>query len=370
MANNNDINTQVIEPDVTNENSVAEAAVEVPAVKTKKELKKERKEIKKHKKEVKKEAKKHSAKATRAYKVLVTVISLIVIASMIACSYFAITITMGIAPAISSGDDAQNGDNGNSSSSSSTPSNTPSSSTPSSTPSNSDKTEDSSSAAGDNGASGDANATTVLGSKAEVVEYYKTAHAKVLSEAKSVTRTYDNTTNYEGYLEVGGNSTLASVAQTLMDMFMKENTEPQVFSGSDIATNFPPTKNSCAGLTADMIGDYSVEESGNDYVITLKINSSKENPDLGEMSGNLVNIVESKTVEDAAAGFVSFTGLENRYFAPTLKATIDKDSGKISQIDIDTPSNMCFESATAMKIIKVNNVGLGLEYVQTWTVQW
>ena len=155
-----------------------------------------------------------------------------------------------------------------------------------------------------------------------------------------------------------------------MNTFMKEVTDPLVYSGADIATNFPPTKNSCAGLTADMIKEVDVKEEGDNYIITLVINSSMEQPDLGDYSGNLVNIVESKTVEEAAAGFVSFTGLENRYFAPTVKATINKTTGQMTALEADTPSYMCFESATVMKIITVKNVGIGLEYIQKWTVEW
>lgn len=369
MATNNDNNTQIIEPEVTEE-IAAVAEAEVPAVKTKKELKKERKEIKKHKKEVKKEARKHSAKATRAYNALVTIVSLIVIAAMLVCSFTAIKITKSLnstdTSSSASSDAAQDS---SSSSSASTPSNDSSASQ--STPSDSASSDTSADTSADaEGGESEGDATTPLGSKAEVVEYYKTAHAKVLSEAKSVTRTYDNTTNYNEYLEVGGNSTLASVAKQLMGMFMKENTEALNYTGSDIAANFPPTNNSCSGLTADMIGDYSVKEEGDNYIITLTLNSTEENPDLGDNSAHLVNIVATKTVEEAAAGFVSFTGPKNKYIAPTVTATVNKTSGQMTALELDTPSYMCFDSATVMKIITVDNVGIGLEYTQKWTIEW
>ena len=95
----------------TVETAAAEEVVaeEVAVAKTKKELKKERKEIKKHKKQVKKEAKLHSAKTTKLYNFLITVVSLVVIASMIVCMVSAVKITMnfGSAPvAEQNGDDA------------------------------------------------------------------------------------------------------------------------------------------------------------------------------------------------------------------------------------------------------------------------
>ena len=374
MSTNNDNNLEILDSEV--ETQVEDTVVEIaetpaiaaaPAVKTKKELKAERKAIKKHKKEVKMEALKHSAKAEKFMDIMTKVVSIIVIIAMLVCSFTAVKTVMnlnnatGTATTQPSGGEAATPDNSGAATTPSTPAQTPSDDT-AATP------DDSADApAADN--NGD-DATTPLGSKADVVEYFKTAHAKVLAEAKSVTRTYDNTVNYQDYLEVGGNSSLASVAKTLMNTFMKEVTDPLVYSGADIATNFPPTKNSCAGLTADMIKDVDVKEEGDNYIITLVINSSMEQPDLGDYSGNLVNIVESKTVEEAAAGFVSFTGLENRYFAPTVKATINKTTGQMTALEADTPSYMCFESATVMKIITVKNVGIGLEYIQKWTVEW
>ncbi|MBR3869194.1 MAG: hypothetical protein IKM66_07745 [Clostridia bacterium] len=350
----NDNTTPVVET----ENEVL--VQDIPVVKTKKELKKERKEIKKHKKQVKKEARMHSAKMTKFNRFLTTVISLIVIVAMLVCTFSAIKITanIGKTPAV---ENEQADDN-----TPATPS-TPSNPSTPSTPSN--PTGDDSASEGDNSA--DTNvAAGDLSTKEGVVEYFKTAHAKVLSEAKSATRIYDNTTNYESYLEVGGNDTLAGVAKQLMGMFMKENTEQLPYTGADIATNFPPTKNSCAGLTADMIGEYSCKEEGDNYVITLTLNSSKESPDLGDNSAHLVSIVESKTVEEAAAGFVSFEGLKNEYIAPTVTATINKTTGQMTELHTLTPSYMKFDKATVAIFINVNNVGIGLQYEQKWTIEW
>lgn len=355
----NDNTTPVVET----ENAMAEQTV--PAVKTKKELKKERKEIKKHKKEVKKEAKMHSAKMTKFNNFLTTAISILVIVAMLVCTFSAIKATSNLGKGVSvdAGDSADSGNAGNEGNAS-TPSNDSGASDSSGSSSDAGNTNSGDAGSSNSAASGD------LSTKEGVVEYFKTAHAKVLSEAKSATRTYDNTTNYESYLEVGGNDTLAGVAKQLMGMFMKENTDPLVCTGADIATNFPPTKNSCAGLTADMISDYSCKEEGDNYVITLTLNSSKESPDLGDNAAHLVSIVESKTVEDAAAGFVSFEGLKNEYIAPTVTATINKTTGQMTALETLTPSYMKFDKATVAIFINVNNVGIGLQYEQKWTVEW
>lgn len=388
MSTNND-NTQVLEPAEQEEIVASETVVEevteateeaaAPVAKTRKEIKKERKAIKKHKKEVRKEAKRHSAKATKAQKFFLGVLSLIVVATMIFCCYGAIIATSNLSKIAAdtqsntqqnSADSSSNNQTSNNATNNNASNNTSNNNADNSADSNA-SAEDSTSTDASSDTSSDANASGDLSTKEAAVEYYKTAHAKVLAEAKSVTRTLDNSTNYKEYLEVGGNSTLAGIAKTLMSTFLKANEEPVVHEGSAaIAENFPPTNNSCAGLTADMIGEYSVKEEGDNYIISLSLNSSEENPDLGDNAAHLVSIVQSAQVEEAAAGFVGFTGLRNEYIAPTVTATINKTTGQMTELHALTPSYMKFDKATVMSVINVNNVGIGLQYEQKWTIQW
>ena len=210
-----------------------------------------------------------------------------------------------------------------------------------------------------------------LSTKEGVLNYYKEAHAKVLSEASSVTRTLDNPSNYNNYLDVGGNSALASVAQVLMSEFLVSNEDPVVYSGSsDIKTYFPPSNNSSQGLTADMISSYNVSDNGSSYVISLTLNSTESNPDNGDKTAHLANIVDAVDVENAAAGFVGFSGLRNEYIAPTVTATIEKSTGRMTALHTVVPSYMKFDKATLMSVINVSNVGIGIQYEQNWTVQY
>ncbi len=398
MSNQNDNNTQVLDPETVNSQEQAqteviadetEATTEVPVVKTKKELKKERKEIKKHKKAVKKEAKRHSAKATKAQKFFITLLTLIVVVCMVWCSCMAITITKNMMDSSSASTGTVNEDNANaandtnnsssnansSASANSSSNNSASSDSSASSSASSDDTAastENSSDASSEGTDSSAAATGDLSTKESVVEYYKTAHAKVLSEAASVTRTYDNVTNYNGVVEVGGNSTLAGIAKTLMDTFMSENTEAVQHVGSaEIAASFPPTgEGGCSGLTADMISDYSCKEENGNYIITLTLDSSEENPDDGSKGKNLVDIVEESQITDAAGSFVSLSGYQNQCIGSTVTATIEKETGKMTHLSIYNPTYMCFGKATAMSIITVENCKLGLLYEQEWTVEW
>ncbi len=348
---------------------VPENVVVVPVAKTRKELKKERKAIKKHKKEVKKEAMLHSAKTTKAFNFMVTVVSLLVVFTMIFCSVTAIKITTGIGQTASSDNSGNAGAAGNAGNAGAAGNAGGSAAGNAGSAGNAGGSADGG-AAGDGAVTEDAGDPSDVTSKAGAVELYKRAHAKVLSEATSVTRTLDNNTNYKEYLEVGGNSALAGVAKTLMGMFLVANEEPVVHSGADIATNFPPTAANADGLTAAMIGDYSVTEEGDFYIVTLTLNSSEENPDLGDNAQHLISIVEAKTVEDAAAGFVGFTGLRNEYIAPSITAKINKTTEQMVELHTICPSYMKFDRATVMSIINVDNVGIGLQYETKWTIQY
>lgn len=347
------------------EEALASVEETTPVVKTKKELKKERKALKKHKKEVKKEARKHSATATRAQRFFTNVISLVVIVAMLVCTYSAISITKGIGSGDTAGGSGNNIQQSNNPGSSSNPG---TSTTPGSNPgTNSDPS-------GDNGdapaADPDQNEAPVegdLGTPAGVVAYYKTAHAKVLSEAKAANHTFNNTVNYKDHLEIGGNSTLAGIAKTLMNQFMKEETNLATYTGADIAANFPG-KN-VQNLTADMLSKAECVESGDKYIITLVVDSSDDKYDLGEKTGCVTDIIDEKAITDAAGAMVTLNGLENRYCGATVKATIDKATGHMLELESDCPSYMCFGEAK-VAFIGVKNVSLGLEYLQNWTIDW
>lgn len=366
MDNKDNMQTAELEAmEVVEEAAVAVA--EAPVVKTKKELKKERKALKKHKKEVKKEAKKHSATATKAQNFFSAVISIVVIVAMLFCTYSAFTITKSINTDGTVAADSGNQGTGDtktppSDSSSGTQTNTPvSTNTPA-------PSEDSSSASTDSSGSGDTAAVAGdLSTKEGVVAYYKTAHAKVLSEAKAANHTFNNTVNYKDHLEIGGNSTLAGIAKSLMGQFMKEETNLATYTGADIAAKFPG-KN-VQNLTADMLSKAECVESGDKYIITLVVDSSDEAYDLGEKTGCVTDIIDEKAITDAAGSMVKLNGLENRYCGATVKATIDKATGHMLELESDCPSYMCFGEAK-VAIISVKNVSLGLEYLQNWTIDW
>lgn len=258
---------------------------------------------------------------------------------------------------------------GTSASDSSTPGNstTPGgSSTPTPTPSNNNSTpgEPSSGADGSNSAPADAGD---LSTPAGVVAYYKSAHAKTLAEAKSVSQVYSNTLNYNTVLEIGNSSAIANVAKSLMNNFLKEDTTKVDYTGGDIANMFPGK--SAQNLTADMVSEATCTDNGDTYTIVIKLNSSEQSPDNGTNTACIVPIVDEKSVTDAAGSMVKLEGLANDYVGANATITVDKANGRITHVETDCPSYMKFSKA-GVAFVTVDNCRIGLEYQTKWDVNY
>ena len=242
---------------------------------------------------------------------------------------------------------------------------TPANTTPTPTPSN-NTAEPASNASG--GASTDAPADAGdLSTPAGVVAYYKSAHAKTLAEAKSVSQVYSNTLNYNNVLEIGNNSTIAGIAQKLMGSFLKEDTTKTDYSGADMASKFPGQN--AQNLTADMVSEATCTDNGDTYTVFIKMNSTEQAPDNGTNTSCILPIVNESDVTSAAGSMVKLEGLANDYVGGNITATIDKASGRITHIETDSPSYMKFTKA-GVAIITVDNCRIGLEYQTKWDVNY
>lgn len=250
----------------------------------------------------------------------------------------------------------------NSSSNTAAPTNT--TPTPTPTPGNNSSEPASNTADGNTSAPADAGD---LSTPAGVVAYYKTAHAKTLAEAKSISRVYSNTLNYNSVLEIGDSSALAKIAQSLMGTFMKEDTSKIDYTGGDMAKEFPG-KNA-QNLTADMVSEASCKDNGDTYTIVIKINSTDQSPDDGTKTSCIVPVVDEKSITDAAGSMVKLEGIANEYVGGNITATVDKASGRITHIETDCPSYMKFAKA-GVAIISVDNCRIGLEYQTKWDVNY
>lgn len=207
--------------------------------------------------------------------------------------------------------------------------------------------------------------------KAEIIKYYCDAYNKIQSESKAVTRTYDYTSNYNNILNINNNSTLQGLAQTLMNRFMVENTEPVSGSASDL----PPVGLASLSIPEDKISDATCEDKGSEYVIVLKSTGTDDNQEAdlnpGDGSAGLIGpLLRTDDVSGAAGSLISFEGLHAYYATASVTATVDKATGHITKMEYLTPCVLHFDQVTAAVIVKVKNCDIGLLFQQTWTVEY
>ena len=214
-------------------------------------------------------------------------------------------------------------------------------------------------------------ANSAPSTKDEVVSYYVTAYNKIATDAKSVTRTYDYTRNYNNIVEVGGNERLAGLAQTLMNQFMKENSE-QVPGD---ASSLPPIGVTKLSISPSQVSSATCTDKGSTYEIVLKSTGTDSNYEIdatpGQGSAGVIGpLLRTEDVSGAAGSLIKFEGLHAYYPTGTVTATVDKASGHITELKFDVPCILHFDKVTAFVVVTVQNTDLGLEFLQNWSITY
>lgn len=207
--------------------------------------------------------------------------------------------------------------------------------------------------------------------KEEIVQYYVTAYNKIATDAKTVTRTYDNTSNYKEICEIGSNATVKKTAQTLMTKFMKPSTEAVVSSASDL----PPVGVTKISISPSQVSSATCTDKGTYYEIVLKSTGTDSNYEIDAVAGKgsagvLGPLLRTDDVSSAAGAFVEFEGLHAKYATCTLTCKVDKASGHITEFNFNSPCILHFDKATVVKLVKIENCELGLLFEQKWTIAY
>ncbi len=233
-----------------------------------------------------------------------------------------------------SSNNSNNTSNNNSTNNSVTP-NAPSSNNtnvPSNNNSNNNTNTDVKNPATDNTDKGDAGAAEQDGLK-----LYTEALNKAKSSATKVTRVRTKASNYKDHVKAG---MLSSIAKTLMDKFMTENTEHVDVDKNDL----PPKGLNCT-LSSDAVQKVDVQKDGSNTIVTI-VTKAESNPKAGSGIGSAISIIEEHTITDAVAGVIEISNIKLDYDPCTIKATID-GSGNLVALYVQAP---CILSLTAMGI--------------------
>lgn len=233
-----------------------------------------------------------------------------------------------------SSNNSNNTSNNNSTNNSVTPNAPGSNNTnvPSNNNSNNNTNTDVKNPATDNTDKGDAGAAEQDGLK-----LYTEALNKAKSSATKVTRVRTKASNYKDHVKAG---MLSSIAKTLMDKFMTENTEHVDVDKNDL----PPKGLNCT-LSSDAVQKVDVQKDGSNTIVTI-VTKAESNPKAGSGIGSAISIIEEHTITDAVAGVIEISNIKLDYDPCTIKATID-GSGNLVALYVQAP---CILSLTAMGI--------------------
>ncbi len=207
--------------------------------------------------------------------------------------------------------------------------------------------------------------------KEEIINYYVTAYNKIATDAKKVTRTYDNTTNYNNIIKIGDNEKIKSLCESLMNQFMKPNSEVLTKTASDL----PPVGVTKLSISPSQISSAVCNDKGTYYEVILKSTGTDSNYEVdseaGKGSAGVVGpLLRTEDVSGAAGSLIKFEGLHAKYATCTVTAKIDKASGHITDFDFNSPCILHFDKVTALVVVKVENCDLGLLFEQKWSVAY
>lgn len=206
--------------------------------------------------------------------------------------------------------------------------------------------------------------------KEEIVKYYCDAYNKI-SEASSVTRTYDYTSNYNNIVNVNGNEKLKDLAGTLMTKFMVENTEAVASDHSSL----PPVGSTTLNIDPSLISNATCTDNGDHYLVTLYSTGTDDNyeidsqPGVGS-AGSIGPLLRAEDVTGAAGSIVEFEGLHSWYATAQVTAKIEKASGRITDIEYKTPCILHFDKVKALVVVSIENCEIGLLFNQKYTIAY
>lgn len=200
----------------------------------------------------------------------------------------------------------------------------------------------------------------------EVVDLYKKAVNAARTKSSSVVRVKDGAINYKGIVEAGK---LSSTAGTLMGMFMA--------SGPDAieAKNEPWEKEKlpdASALTVNGLQKISYEEKDGKYVVTLVAKNASNPKAGGDGVGAISGVIEESQITGAIGSVPGLTleGISIDYENVTTVATIDKATGNLVALNLDSPCVLNIGYAKVPILGEVNNAKVGIQVITEYTVAY
>lgn len=195
----------------------------------------------------------------------------------------------------------------------------------------------------------------------ELVAYFNTCANKVKTESTKVVKNFEK----RSVSDIVMPSVLQSTAETMMNKYMADDTEPIVYATKqEIRDNFiVPNQDYVSRLKASDVAKADYKDNGKEYVIYLKINDEK-NPRAGSGVGAVCDVIETHEIADKAGALIKeFT---TEYYNCEITATIDKETGRMVHAVYKTPLKMLM----VVNMFGTHNVGARITFTKDYTITY
>ena len=198
-------------------------------------------------------------------------------------------------------------------------------------------------------------------SKAEIIALFNESANRVKTEATKVVKNYEYKRMLEEHLEVP--AALNSMMDTLMGSVMKDDLEPQEYTGEMIIEKYPvPRETWSSQLTEADVVEATCVDNGTEYEITLKLVESF-NPSVGK---GVAAAMDTITEEDKAGIPDMVQKMDMRYFDCVIRCKIDKASGRTTWSNYLSP--VVFDCE--VKMIGTLPAKVGFSFEKDYTITY
>lgn len=198
-------------------------------------------------------------------------------------------------------------------------------------------------------------------STADILKLYNTSANKIKTNAKSVTRNWEDLQHNEEKLVVP--AALQSIGKPLISTFLKKDETPVVWSTKeDIAANYPVKgTNYVSNATEADIAEATCTDDGTYYNIKLKFKDCKDPTTNGV--GSAFTIMKGEEIKGAASVVQDFSV---QYYNATIEAKIEKSTGNMVHTLYTLPSVL---SVTA-KVFMTLDAQVGMTFIDDYTINY
>lgn len=196
----------------------------------------------------------------------------------------------------------------------------------------------------------------------DIVELFNESANKIKTDASAVTKNYEKRIVNKDRLVVPAG--LQSTADSMIATFMKDDTDPIVYTGKDaIKENFiVPGQSYVSKLDPSYVSKATCTDKGDTYEIYLRL-KGQTSPTAGSGIGAVCDVIEANEVAEKAPFVEKFT---TEYYNCEITATVNKETGRVTHIIYSTPLTLNI----TVNMFGTHDLVIGFTFVKDYDVKY